>query len=153
MSLISRLRPVFNRCAPALVLAAAVLVLPACSSGNSGSDGTPVDITTVLELVINSGAGIRAVEADLSFDSRMALNSAQGVGQFSGETCETNAGSNFARLLCARGDSSTFSAPQTLWRLSFAHSSDLDPVDLVLRIDCLGSDALGNTFPVACELQ
>lgn len=153
MSLTSRFRPVLSRRAPALVFAAAVLWLPACSSDNGGGDATPVGITTVLELLVSSGSDIRGVEADLSFDPLMSLSSVQAVGQFAGQTCEANTGTNFGRLLCARDDSSTFDAPQTLWRLSFAHSSTFRAEDLVLSLTCLGSDAFGNTFPVACELQ
>ena len=131
----------------------AVLALPACSSSNDDGDATPVDIQTVIDLFVETGSGMRGVEADMSFDSSMALMTVQPVGPFSGQTCTSNVGSNFVRLLCARDDVETFDAPETLWRLTFEHSSAVDPIDLVFGLDCLASDPLGNTFPVACDLD
>ena len=152
MSPTSRVRPFLSLRLPAVFLAVAVLVLPACSSSDD-SDATPMDVRTVIDLVVESGFGIRGMDVDMSFDSSMALTAVQPVGSFSGQTCLSNEGSNFARLTCARDDTETFDAPATLWRLTFEHSSVVDPLDLVLGLDCLASDALGNTFPVACSVQ
>ena len=152
MSSIRRFRPAARRLLPAFALAALVLVLPACSS-DSEDDTGPVDITTVLELLLGSGMDVRGLQVDLTFDPSMQLIGLQPVGQFSGQTCESTIGSNFADFLCARDSASTFDAPQTLWRLSFEHSSAVNPEDLILSLDCLASDSLGNTFPVACDLE
>ncbi len=152
MILTSRVRPSLKLRVPAVLLAVAVLVLPACSSSND-SDATPMDVQTVLDLIVESGSGIRGIDADVSFDPSLVLMAVQPVGFFSGQTCASNEGSNFARLTCARDDVETFSAPATVWRLTFEHTSVVDPLDLVLGLNCLASDALGNTFPVACSLQ
>ena len=150
MSPNSRFRPSLRL--PAVLLAAAALMLPACSSDNDSGDATPMEVATVLSLTINSGSGMRGAEADMSFNSSLVLTSVQAVGFFSGQACETNTGSNFARLLCAGEGVSTFDAPETTWYLTFVHTSTIDPVDFIFGLECLASDSQGNTFPVACEL-
>jgi hypothetical protein len=133
------------------------LVLGACSSSDDGGDAGSVVIDEVLDLLVETGTGLRGVQAELSWDPAVDLLDAEPAGPFAGEFCEANVGSNFANLLCVIEQSGgSFDAPAVAWRVTIRHQAGLDVTDPdsgLVTLSCLATDPAGATRLVGCALR
>ena len=137
----------------ALFAVAALLGLTACSSSNGGGGGGEGTTRVGLRIVIQTGTGLRGVEVDMNFDASFELVSVQETGIFLGDTCEANVGATSMNLVCVQNPGDTFDAPTPAWSLTVDHPDGVNPTSLVSLLSCIGSDDIGNTFPVGCTLE
>ena len=132
---------------PAVLAAAVVLSLAACSS----SDDPEGIIETSWALEFLTGTDLRGVNVDLRHGSDLTVSSVTPIGPFAAASCEQNVTAGQVRLSCAV--TTDTDAPFDGWNIVFRHEASVRPEQAVTSIACQGSLADGSTLGVTCDID